>query len=178
MPPSDFRHTGSCWRYVAFPALVGEGAGWFDSSPRILQQLSGWGLQQPWLPHISQGPYGPSAISLPSQHNLFAICFSMSSTIFGLQTSYKLGFHWLFTLFLRRLARCSTWAQGELGSAATYLAAIFVGGQFKQQDDRKRGCHLYVLVNLNFGIIITGLGGVCKTWKFQPGDREPQKLTC
>ena len=49
----------------------------------------------------------------------------MSSTIFGLQTSYKLGFYWLFTLFLRRLARCSSWAQGEQGSAPTYLTIIF-----------------------------------------------------
>ena len=36
--------------------------------------------------------------TLLSQHNLLTICFSMSSTIFGLQTSYKLGFRWLFTL--------------------------------------------------------------------------------
>ena len=49
----------------------------------------------------------------------------MSSTIFGVQTSYNLGFHWLLTLFLRRLARCSGWVQGGLGSAPTYFATIF-----------------------------------------------------
>ena len=49
----------------------------------------------------------------------------MSSAIFGLQTSYKLGYRWSFTLFLRRSARCSSWVQGELGSAPTYLATIF-----------------------------------------------------
>ena len=36
-----------------------------------------------------------------------------------------LGNPWLFTLFLRRSARCSTRAQGEVDSAPTYLTTIF-----------------------------------------------------
>ena len=63
--------------------------------------------------------------TLPPQCNLLTTGFSMSSAIFCLQTSYKLGFCWLFTLFPRRSARCSSCAQGELGSAPTYLTAIF-----------------------------------------------------
>ena len=114
MPPSDFRHTGSCWRYVAFPALVGEGAGWFDSSPRILQQLSGWGLQQPWLPHISQGPYGPNAISLPSVFQcpvqILASKLHISWVSIGCSlcsSEDQLG------------PRCSRWGQGDVGSPPT-----------------------------------------------------------
>ena len=49
----------------------------------------------------------------------------MSSTIFGLQSSYILEYCWLFTLFLRRSARCFTGAQGEVDSAPTYLATMF-----------------------------------------------------
>ena len=48
----------------------------------------------------------------------------MSSTIFGLQSSYIPGYHWLFTLFLRS-AKCFTLAQGEVDSTPTYLTAIF-----------------------------------------------------
>ena len=61
--------------------------------------------------------------------------FSMSSTIFGLQTSYKLGFHWLFTLFVRILTRCSSWAQGELGSTPTFLTAIFLLPNLKKENN-------------------------------------------
>ena len=60
-----------------------------------------------------------------SQHYLLTVCFSMFSAIFCLQTSYELGFRWLFPLFLRRLTRCSSWAQVEMGSALTYLVIIF-----------------------------------------------------
>ena len=52
-------------------------------------------------------------------HLFFNVLYS-----FGFQTSYKLGFCWLFTLFIRRLARCSSWVQGEVGSTPPYLAAI------------------------------------------------------
>ena len=84
---------------------------------------------------LGQGPWAAAALvpvqipgTLPPQCHLLTltICFSMSSAIFCYQTSYKLGFHWLFTLFLRRSARCPSWAQGELGSVPTYLAFIFL----------------------------------------------------
>ena len=57
--------------------------------------VPGLGLQPPWFPHWTQGPYYPEALSLPSG-------FSMSSTIFDLQSSYMLGYCWLFALFLRQ----------------------------------------------------------------------------
>ena len=74
--------------------------------------------QQPRSLCRSQGPYCPNTMSSQS-------VFQCPLHFFGLQISYKLGFHWLFILFLRRSARRSSWAQGELGSAPTYLAAIF-----------------------------------------------------
>ena len=48
----------------------------------------------------------------------------MSSTIFGLQSLYMLGYRWLFTLFLRRMAKCSTHAQREVDSTPTYLTTM------------------------------------------------------
>ena len=51
--------------------------------------------------------------------------FSVSSTIFGLQSSYMLGYCWMFSLFLRRSARCFTHVQGKVDSAPTYLPTIF-----------------------------------------------------
>ena len=113
IPPSDFQHPGPSWCWAALPALVGEGAG--DLIP-----AAGTG---PWAP----GSLVPAQIpgTLLSQCNVLTVCFSMSSGIFGFQTSYNLGFRWLFTLSFIRLARCSSWAQGELGSTPTYLATIF-----------------------------------------------------
>ena len=52
--------------------------------------------------------------------------FSTFSTIFGLQSSYMLGYHWLFALFLGRSARCFTPVQREVDSTPTCLAAIFL----------------------------------------------------
>ena len=64
------------------------------------------------VPSWSQGPYYPEA--------------SMSSTIFGLQSSYMLGYSGLFTLFLRRSARCFTHVPGEVDYTPTYLTAILI----------------------------------------------------
>ena len=50
--------------------------------------------------------------------------FSMSYTIFGLLSSYMLGYCWLLALFLSRSAKCFTCVQGEVESAPTYLATI------------------------------------------------------
>ena len=105
IPPSDFQDPGPSWLWAALPALQGERADDL-TPPHILWQMPGRGPQQPRSLHRYKGPYCPCTISSLS-------VFSMSSTI-GLQTSYKLGFCWLFTLFLRRSARCSSCAQGEL----------------------------------------------------------------
>ena len=59
------------------------------------------------------------ALSLPPD-------FSISCTIFGLQSSYMLEYHWLFALFLRRSARGFTHVLGEVDSTPTYVAAIFL----------------------------------------------------
>ena len=71
--------------------------------------------------------YVPAQIpgTLVSQRNLLTVSFSIFSTIFGFQTSYKLGFHWLFTLFFRRLARCPSWVHEQVGSAPIYFVTIF-----------------------------------------------------
>ena len=50
--------------------------------------------------------------------------FSMSSTIFGVQSSYMLEYRWLFALSLRS-GRRFTGAHGDEDSAPTYLSAIF-----------------------------------------------------
>ena len=44
---------------------------------------------------------------------------------FGLQSSYMLGYCWLFTLFLGRLSRCFSHVQVEVDSTPTYLITIF-----------------------------------------------------
>ena len=116
IPPRDFKHPVPSWCQAALPALVGEEAG----DLTLLQVSCG----RHWAEdHSNLVPAQiPGTLALP--HNLLTVCLSMSSTIFDLQTSYKLGFHLLFTLFLRRLARCSSCVQGELGSAPTYLTTI------------------------------------------------------
>ena len=78
---------------------------------------AGLGLQSPWSLCWSQGPFCPEAIPLPS-------VFSVSSILFGLLSSYMLGYCWLCALFLSRLGRCFTHVQGEVDSAPTYLATI------------------------------------------------------
>ena len=116
--PSDFQHPSPSWCWAALPAVVGDGAG--DLTLLYYPEAgTTWGAAAALVPAQIPG-------TLLSQHTLLTVCFSMSSTIFCLQTSYKLGIHWLFTLFLGRLARCSIWTQGELGSGPTYLAAIFL----------------------------------------------------
>ena len=100
-PPRDLQHPGLSWCWAALPALVGEGAGDLTLLPVSCSRCQ---LGAAAALVTTQIPG-----SLPSQYNLLTVYFSMSSAIFGLQTSYKLGFHWLFTLFLRRSARCSSW---------------------------------------------------------------------
>ena len=103
------------------PCLAAEGA----VNPALSQELCSragqhwaWGYSRPGLWHWNQGPYCPEAISVPSD-------FSMPSTIFGLQSSYMLGYCWTFALFLRRSTKGFTSVQGEVDSAPTYLATIF-----------------------------------------------------
>ena len=129
-PPSDFQYPDPSWCQAALPALVREGA-----SDLTLLQLSC--RRHPAGGHRALGPTQNSE-TLPSQCSPFIVCFSMSSAIFVLQISHKLRFLWLFTLFLRRLARCSNWAQGELGSALNYLGPIFQIGPGKITNNLKK----------------------------------------
>ena len=85
------------------PPCSGRGGSWYPNSPpHIMWQVRGQGAAAALVPAQIPG-------TLPSQCNLHTIYFSMSSAIFCLPTSYKLEFHWLFTLFLRRSARSSSW---------------------------------------------------------------------
>ena len=68
----------------------------------------GWGGSRPG-PALVPGTLCPEAIPLPS-------VFSVSSILFGLLSSYTLGYCWLFALFLSRSARCFTCVQGEVVS--------------------------------------------------------------
>ena len=109
-PPCNFKQpglSGCC------SSLVWQGR------ERLLTRLSpSQGLQSTWTLCWSQGSFCPEEIPLPS-------VFSVSSILFGLLSSYMLGYCWLFALFLSRLARCFTHVQGEVDSAPTYLTAIF-----------------------------------------------------
>ena len=116
IPPSSFQNPGPSWCQAALPALVGEGAG-------DLTLLQGYCSRRWAGGHSSLGPCThPRDLTVPAQS---PHCFSMSSTIFCLQTSYKLGFHWLFTVFLRRLARYSSWAQENLALLPPTLLPSF-----------------------------------------------------
>ena len=87
--PSNFQHPGPSWCWTALSALVGEGAGDLTVLPDSCGRCQVGG-------HSSLGPCSDPrdlTISAHSPH-----CFSMSSAIFCLQTSYKLGFCWLFTV--------------------------------------------------------------------------------
>ncbi|KAF6084346.1 hypothetical protein HJG60_008617 [Phyllostomus discolor] len=105
------------WCQVALPGLEGEGA-----CDLTLLSMS---CSRHWAGCAAALVLVQIPGTLPSQHTLLAICYSMSLAIFCFQTSYKQGFHWLFTPFLRRSARCSSWGEGELGSPPTYLTTIF-----------------------------------------------------
>ena len=103
---SDFKHPGPSW---CCSNLV-----WKGREP--LTWLS------PKNPVASPSGSRPGAAASPvpalvpgillSQSNLLTIWFFNLFYSFGLQYSYMLGYHWLFTLFLRRSARCSIRAQG------------------------------------------------------------------
>ena len=77
---------------------------WLSPKNPAVAPAPGPGLQPPWFPHRSQGPYCPSALFLPSD-------LSMSS-IFGLRSSYMLEYRWLFALLLRS-ARYFTGVEGK-----------------------------------------------------------------
>ena len=98
--PSDFQHPGPSWCLAALPALRAEGAG------ALTLLLVSFGRHQAGGTAALVPAQIPGTFS--SQCNLLSVCFSMSSAIFFLQTSYKLGFHWLSTPFLKISARCSS----------------------------------------------------------------------
>ena len=115
IPPSDFKHPGPSWCHSIL--LVWQGRElliWLSSRDPVV------GIGRHWAGTCA----GPRELTVPKQspyHLFFNVLYN-----FGFQPLYMLGFHWLFTLFLRRSAMCSTCMQGEVGSAPTYLAAIFL----------------------------------------------------
>ena len=118
-PPCDFRQPGlsqccSClvWQWRGPLTRLS------PRGPAAGPAQVGLGLQPPWSPCWSQGRFCLEAIPLPS-------VFSVSSVLFGLLSSKTVGCFWLFVLFISRVGRCFTQAQGEVNSAPTYLAAIF-----------------------------------------------------
>ena len=82
----------------------------------------------------SPGPRaGPRDLTVPTQspcHLFFNALYN-----FGFQPSYMLGFHWLFTPFLRRSARCSTCAQGEV-TIPTFRDKPWLIENFKREGNR------------------------------------------
>ena len=88
------------------PCLAGEGTidlTLFQDSCSQPIRCWAWGCSSP-------GPrVGPRDFTAPKQSPYHLFCNVFYN--FGLQPSYMLGYHWLFTLFLRRSARCSTCAQ-------------------------------------------------------------------
>ena len=77
-PSLRLQATRSLWVLLK-PCLAGEGAlTWLSPrSPAVGPVGMGLGLQLPWSPRRSQGPFCPEAIPLPS-------VFSVSSILFGL----------------------------------------------------------------------------------------------
>ena len=114
----QFPASSPSWCWAALLALVGEGIGDLTLLPI------------PYSRHwdrccSSLGPRtDPRDFTIPA-HSPYCLFFNLLCN-FCLHTSYKLGFHWLFTLFLKRSTRCSNLAHRELGSIPTYLMAIFL----------------------------------------------------
>ena len=115
IPPSNFRYPGSSWCCSIFPVWQGrEPLTWLSSKTPVAGLAgAGPGAAAALVPTLVPG-------TLPSQkqspyHLFFKVLYN-----FGFQLSYMQGYHWLFTLFLRRLA----YAQGKwtlFPSIWTYL---------------------------------------------------------
>ena len=71
---------------------------------------------------------------------------------FALRPSYMLGHHWLFTLFLRRLASCSTCAQEEVSSTFTYLTTILLSNMYYCPEQ-----HSLVIKHTDFKVRLPGI---------------------
>ena len=102
-PPWDFKHPGPTW-YTAQTLFGRGGSRWSGSLPK-----------NPVADPVAGRP-GAAASLVPALVPRTLLSWSTVLTIwlfnvlysFGLQSSYMLGYHWLFTLFLRRSARCFT----------------------------------------------------------------------
>ena len=112
-PRSDFKCPGLSWiRSVNSPLWERREQLHYSHWPSC---RGSWGLccGAWWDPPIGHKISLPSDFKHPLQ---MSFCF---------QTSYQLEFCWLFILFLRRSARRSSWMHKQVGSAPTYLTAIF-----------------------------------------------------
>ena len=80
-PPCDFRQPGLS---QCCSGLVWQGRGPLTQlsprSPAAGPARVGLGLQLPWSPHWSQGPFCPEAIPLPSGFSVSSVLFSLLSS--------------------------------------------------------------------------------------------------
>ena len=109
LPHWNFKLPGPSWCCSNLVWQVREPLTWLSpKNPVADLAITGPGVAATLVPTLVPGTYCPEARSLPSG-------FSMSSTIFGLQSSYRLGYCWLFSVFLRRLGRCFHMCAGGSG---------------------------------------------------------------
>ena len=108
IPSSDLKYWGPSWCCSVLPVWQ-ERKCWFGSPLRI-----------PWQ---TPGHANPRELTFPKQ-SPYCLFFNVLYNV-GLQPSYMLRYHWLFTLFFTS-ARCYTCAQGKVVPTPAYLTAIFL----------------------------------------------------
>ena len=115
------------------PCLAGEGAvdlTRIQGSCGRCQQAPGLGLQQPWSLCWSQGPYCPKAISLLSVFHC-PLQFWPPTFIYA---EIALAVHSV----PQQISPVFHLCKGEVDSAPTYLATIFLSPSFKLFNDESR----------------------------------------
>ena len=127
-PPETSSIQVSPGAVVAFPPVAAEGAAesqlliWLSSKAPAASANPG-GRHQ--AGHCSSlGPCtGPRDLTVAMQ-SPYLLFFKVLYNV-AFQTSYNVEFHWLFTLFFRRSARCPSWVHEQVvGSAPTYITPI------------------------------------------------------
>ena len=116
--PSDFKNTGPSWCCSNLVWQRWEGLTWLSpKNPAADLVGTGPGAVATLVPALVPG-------TVLSRSTLLTVWFFNVLYSFGLQAWDMLGYHWLFTLFLRKSASCSTAEQGEVDSAPTYVTNI------------------------------------------------------